>query len=382
VANTITAVLPSIYAGLRVVSREMIGLIPAVQRDANYSRVALNQVLNVPVVGPATSNNIVPGSIPPDDGDTAPTTIPLTISKSKYSPVRWSGEEQLAIGANGTTYNLVLAQQFAQAFRVLSNEIEADGVAAAVAAASRAYGTAGTAPFGTADDFTDFAGLNRILDQNGSPMFGRSLVVGSDARFNLEGKQKILFKVNEAGTDALLRDRSMANVSGFGIGYSAGVVARATGTGSGYLVNHASGYPVGATAITVDTGTGTYLNGDTITFAGDTNQYVVVSLTGTALVIAGPGLRQAVADNAAITKDAAYTPNLGFTQDALLLAARAPAEPDGGDAATDARMVTDPVSGLSFEIRHYKEYRRARWEVGVAWGWGAPNGQNIGLLKG
>ena len=50
-----------------------------------------------------------------------------------------------------------------------------------------------------------------------------------------------------------------------------------SGTASGATTNNA-GYAVGATTITLaSAGTGTILAGDVITFAGDTNQYNVVS---------------------------------------------------------------------------------------------------------
>jgi hypothetical protein len=380
-ANTITAILPSIYAGLNEVSRELIGLIPAVQRDTTFERAAVGQTVTVPVVPAATGGNITPGSVPPDDGDQTMGSIPLTITKSKYSPVRWNGEEQRALGPGGQ-FNKVLADQFSESFRWLANQVEIDGVTAGVQAASRAYGTLGTAPFGTAGDLTDFAGTNRILDQNGAAQSGRKMIVGSDARFNLEGKQSVLFKVNEAGSDGLLRDRVETRVQGFDLGYSAGVQQVAAGTGTGYLVNNGAGYPVGATAITVDTGTGTIPAGTIVTFAGDSNKYVVRSLAANVLTIGAPGLRAAVADNAAITLGAAYTPNLAFTRDALVLAARAPALPAEGDSAKDREMVTDPVSGISFEISMYAEYRRIRYEVALAWGWGVPNPSHIALLAG
>ena len=39
-ANNLNAIMPSIYAGLDMVSREIIGIIPAVQHDASLERVA------------------------------------------------------------------------------------------------------------------------------------------------------------------------------------------------------------------------------------------------------------------------------------------------------------------------------------------------------
>jgi hypothetical protein len=382
VANTITAVLPSIFAGLNTVSRELIGFAGTVQRDATMERAAVGQTVTVPVVPAATGGNITPAGTPPDDGDATIGSKQVTISKAKYSPVRWTGEEQRALGPTGQ-YNRILGDQFAEAFRWLANQVEVDLAVAAKAAASRAYGTAGTAPFGTAGDLSDFAGVNRILDQNGAPQFGRVMIVNSDARFNLEGKQSVLFKANEAGTDDLLRQRSLRQVQGFQMGYSAGLTLHTKGTGSGYLVNNASGEAIGDTSITTDTGTGTILAGDVVTFASDTNKYVSgAAHASNTLTLNAPGLLQAAADNAAITVGNNYTPNVAFTRDAMVLAARPPAAPEGGDSAVDVQMVADPVSGIVFEIRLYREYRRVRFEVGLAWGVGVVKSNHIALLLG
>jgi hypothetical protein len=382
-ANTLTAVLPSLFAGLDVVSRELIGIIPAMQRDASMERAAVGQTVTVPVVPAATGGNITPSSVPPDDGDVIVGTQAVSITKSKYSPVRWNGEEQRAIGPGGQ-YNQILADQFAQAFRWLANQVEVDAVAAAAKAASRAYGTAGNTPFGTAGDLTDFAGLNQILDQNGAPQFGRRLIIGGAARFNLEGKQAVLFKANEANTDDFLRRRILTTVMGFGIGYSAGVGVITKGGGTAYT-STAAGFPIGTTSIPVITGAGTILAGDVVTFAGDTNKYVVktgLAAPGT-LVINAPGLLQAIPAAATnMTIGANFTDNVAFTPNALVLAARAPAAPDGGDSADDSKMVTDPTSGISFEVRLYREYRRIRYEVALAWGVGVVKPEHIALLLG
>jgi hypothetical protein len=381
VANTITAVLPSIYAGLDLVSRELIGLIPAVQRDSTMERAAVGQTVTVPVVPAATGGNITPGATPPDDGDVVVGSQTVAITKSKYSPVRWNGEEQLAVGPTGQ-YNKILADQFAQAMRWLANQMEVDIAVAAKGAASRAYGTAGTTPFGTAGDLTDFAGINQILDDNGAPSFGRRLIVNSQSRFNLEGKQSVLFKANEARTDEFLRRRVLTEVMGFGIGYSAGLTLHTKGTGTGYLINDAAGAPIGDIEIPVDTGSGTIVAGDVVTFAGDARKYVSGGLTGALLDVNRPGMLQAAADNVAITVGNNYMPNVAFTENAMVLAARAPALPTGGDSADDRTTVTDPVSGLTFEVSLYREYRRIRYEVAIAWGVGVVKEEHIALLLG
>lgn len=380
-ANTLNAVMPSIYAGLDLVSRELVGAIPAVQRDATMERAALNQQVTVPVVPAATGGDVTPGQTPPNDGDVTVGSVNVEITKSKYSPVRWNGEEQLAIGPTGQ-YNKILADQFAQAMRWLANQVETDIIVAGAKGASRAYGTAGSAPFGTKDDLSDFAGINQILDENGAPLNDRRMIINSPARFNLESKQGILLRVNESGGDDFIRRRIVGQVLGFGIGVTGANVLHTPGSGASYLINKAAGFPVGSTTLDVDGGTGTILAGDIVTVAGDSNKYVSSGLDGSELVLNQPGLRLAAADNAALTVDSAYRVNLGFTPDAIVLAARAPAAPAGGDSADDATFVVDPVSGIGFEVRLYREYRQVRYEVALAWGVGVVKSSHIALLLG
>lgn len=98
------------------------------------------------------------------------------------APVKWNGEEQLALGPSGT-YNTILADQFKQAFRALANEVEAD-LGALYFGASRAVGTAGTTPFGVKDDLSDAALARQVLEDNGAPTTDLQMVLGSTAIAN------------------------------------------------------------------------------------------------------------------------------------------------------------------------------------------------------
>ena len=131
--------------------------------------------------------------------------------------------------------------------------------------------------------------------------------------------------------------------------------------------------------------------GDYITFAGDTNKYLVVTgdadvSGGGTVVLAAPGLRVAIpASTTAITVvepsgGGATTRAVGFSPNALVLVTRAPALPVEGDAAMDSMMITDPRSGLTFEVRLYAGYRKIRAEVGMAWGYKATKRAHIAGL--
>jgi hypothetical protein len=180
----------------------------------------------------------------------------------------------------------------------------------------------------------------------------------------------------------------MRELMGFTMGYSAAIPTFTKGTGASATTNTA-GYAIGATVITLaSAGTGTIIVGDVITFAGDTNQYVVaagdadVSGGGT-ITLAAPGLRRAIpAAATAITLAATSVRNAYFSNNAIILAARQPAMPEGGDAADDVISVTDPLSGLVFQIATYRQYRRIKYEVGLAWGVKCVKPEHLGILLG
>lgn len=385
-ANTLTNLIPTLYSALDVVSRELVGFISAVTRDSSAEVAAKDQTISIPIVGAVASFDITPGTSPGDTGDAAPGNTDMTISKSKYAPVRWNGEEQKAVG-HTDIFNDVNTDRFAQAMRTLVNEVETD-IAALYVSTSRGYGTAGTAPFGTINELDDAAEPRRILDVNGAPQTDLQLVLGSDAIANMRGKQAVLFRVNEAGTDDLLRRGTIGELQGFALHSSAQVKSHTAGDAASATTDNA-GYSVGDTTITLaSAGTGAILVGDIITFAGDTNPYTV--LTGDADVSGGgtvvlqePGLRVAMsAATKAITMIATHTAHMAFSRSAIALVTRAPAMPDGGDAADDIITITDPVSGLAFQIAVYRQYRQVKFEVGLAWGVKAIAPRHIARLIG
>ena len=381
-ANVLTPLIPTLYEALNVVSREMVGFIPAVTRDSGAERAAVGQVVRVPIAAAGALEDITPGATPANSGDTTPDYADITITKSKAAPIRWNGEEQKAVGSTGT-YNQILADQFADAMRKIVNAMEVDLAVQAKVSSSRAYGTAGTTPLGTAGDLSDLAGVAQILDDNGAPVVGRQIVFNSASIANLRGKQSVLFKVNEAGSSDMLRNGMTDLLQNMAVRYSGGIVQHVKGTGAGYLVNNGAGYAVGDKAITVDTGTGTIVLGDVITATGDTNKYVVgTALAANVVTLNKPGLLQTLADNVALTVGNNYKGNFAFSRNALVLACRAPALPEGGDSADDAMMITDPITGLTFEVRVYRQYRQVKFEVCMAWGTAGIKPEHIATLLG
>lgn len=382
-ANTLTGLINNAYTAWEIVSRELTGFIPAATMDASAEQAAVGQTIRTPIAPTASTTSITAGAYAPDSGGQTMTYTDATISKSKMVPIMWTGEEQRSIGG---VYGTIQTQRFAQAFRALVNEIEADLFVEAYTHASRAYGTAGTTPFGSS--LIDMAEIRRILDDNGAPMSDRAMVINTAAGAKMRTLAN-LGVVSYAGSDQTLRGGTLLPVHGFQVYESGQISLHTAGAGTGYDINNGSGEVVGQTTLTLDGGTVNVTGikaGDVVTFATDANNKYIVNtgLTSTTgdIVIGNPGVRATIADATEMTIGGSYTPNVGFSRSALKLIARAPLAPIEGDGAADRMYMTDPNTGLTFEISLWKQYRQIHIEVALAWGVKAVQSGHIVLLIG
>lgn len=379
--NVLTGLIPDAYAALDVVSRELVGMIQNVARDPTMDRVAVGSKVVIAQTPKNTGGrDITPAMGFPAAADQTIANLSVAITKQRAFPFNWSGEEQYAV-RQGPGYLSIRQDQIAQAFRAAANEMEADVWAAARKAASRAYGTAGTAPF--AADTSEAANLKKILDDNGAPASDRHCTIDTTAGAKLRTLAQ-LTKVNESGSSDPLRRGTLLDLHGFSFQESAQVTKVTKGTGAGWLVNNGAGLAIGTTAIPCDTGAGTVLAGDVVTFAGDAvNKYMVTAdLAAGSFTIGAPGLRVAIADNAAITVGADFTANLAYTRNAIALATRLPQAPAEGDLALDRYVITDPLTGISFELAAYPGYRMVVYEVAAAWGAKGIKPEDVAVLLG
>ena len=365
--NTITGLIPEIYEALDIVSRELTGMIPSATMNASANEAAVGQAIRVDVEPAGNVSNITPAMVVPDPTGQTSGFTDIIITKSRAAEFGFNGEDQKGLNT-GAGYGSVRANKIAQAIRAVTNEVETD-LCGLQSTFSRAVGTAGTTPFGTANDYTDGSKALQVLKDNGAPLQDNQLVINTTAGVNLLGKQAA---VADAGSDSILRQGVLLDINGMPIRESAQVNTSTSGTSANAVTT--AGHAVGITSIVLKAGgTGTIVAGDVITFAGDTNQYVVTTgvaaVSGATIVIAAPGLRQALpVGDKAITITAASSRNMAFNRSAIVLAARAPARPSEGDMASDVIIITDPRSGLSMEFAMYKGYRKVRYEVGLAWG--------------
>jgi hypothetical protein len=384
--NTLTDLIPTLYQALDVVSRELVGLIPSVTRDSQLARAAIGQTVYSSVAPAATAGNVKANVTPPDDGQQSIGNISLAITKSRYTPIRWQGEESLQMNSpGGIGVRTLMRDQFAQGMRTLCNEIESD-LAGLYVKASRAVAPKSSTIFST--DLTDAANILKVLLDNGAPTSELKLVVGTTEGAALRSLAKLTTTIPSA--QDMATQGVLINAAGFQIRESAQIEDPTIGTAAATATVSTAAHAVGATTINLaSAGSGNIAAGDIISIDGDENYYVVVTgdadvSGGGTLVIAEPGLRVAITaeDSPAISVYKKSNRNMAFARSAIVLATRMPALPEGGDMGVDRTTITDPRSGLSFEVSKYLQYRQVRYEIAIAWGVACTKSEHLAILAG
>lgn len=378
-ANTLTGLIQYIYDVVDNVSNEPCGIINAVTINGKAEQAALNQDISYDITVVGAERDITPAATPPAlvDETTAAGTMKLT--KSKSVPFFWTGDDEARLGsaAKGNIQN----NKIAQAIRRLRNLIEVD-LCALHATTSRAYAAHATTPaaiFGT--NLGEVAQVRKILADNGAPMDDVSCILNTTAGAAL----RTLVTLSSYQGAGMLNTGVLIDPFGVKLRESAQIVTTTSvGNNTGpYVVNGA--HAIGATTVTLKTGTGTILAGDVITLGSNTaHKYVV--LTGLAaagtITIAAPGLQTTLADGGAVVVVGVCSRNMAFSRSAIHLLARLPMQPKGGDSATDELIIQDPVTGLPFRFAQYKGYHANQFEVGISWGVKNAVPQHTALLLG
>jgi hypothetical protein len=119
------------------------------------------------------------------------------------------------------------------------------------------------------------------------------------------------------------------------------------------------------------------------------NKYVVntgVAAPGT-VTIGAPGALATIATANAMTIGNSYTPNVGFSRSAMQLITRPPAtvldaSGKSADQAEDMMLLTDPYTGMTFEVSLYPQYRQMLIQVSLAWGVANIKSNHTAILMG
>jgi hypothetical protein len=365
--NTLSGLIPILFAALSVVSHELVGFIPATSRNMTADQAALNQIVRVPVTPETETQDITPGK-PPTNGGTEFDYVELVINKNKIAkPIVWTGDEQIAVGNN---LNQMMVNQYAQAMRSLVNEVERDvckEAAIGAVSAGNVYGVAGSTPF--AANLNDLAQAKKLQDDLGTPLGDRHLVISTSTGAALRSLQ-MLTSAAHSGETNMLRRGILNDLMGYSIRESGGFMPVDPGTQTSITLSAAA--PKGAKSIAVNALTGTLNIGAVLLIAGKYYTLTAPAIAEATTINISPAIVDNVSSGVVATVISAYTPNIAFSRDFIYLATRQPAMPQqankAGGTLLDIMALTDPISDLTFQVCLFDRYREIAIEIGLAWG--------------
>lgn len=333
--------------------------------DNRYDNLAgkKGDKITIPTYASVNAYDVVPSAAPYQADDTVAGSTVLSLDYHKQASLSFTDKDYYAM-ENGS-----LSPAIEAAVESLSSAIHASfineykGVYGVV-------GTPGTPPFGSAS-MQNAVDISQQLTVQKAPNANRRMLLDPVAA----GAAKMIpaFHSQQFNPNAtVLTDGQLGKHLGMEWYEVQTVPTHTAGGGAGYLVNNGAGLAIGATTAAVDTGTGTLVVGDIVTFAGHTQTYAITAAHagGAGTISFTPALRAVVADNAAITKLASGQVNLGFHKNAIAFASRSEMPPSVDRDKWGTLMDDDPEHGtglaLNFEI--VRQNKQELWQLSCLWG--------------
>jgi len=366
---TTNIVQTSVAMGLQAL-REMIQLAKVVNRDYEdeLRGAKVGATVNVAVPAAVATRSVTPDVVFPAVTAVTPTSVGVKVDQWKEAP--------FAMDDKGLVQVLrgILPMQMSAAIKSLANTID-QYIWGLLHDANGVYGyagTAGTTPF--ANDLSEFYAARKKAADQLMPPDDRFMIIDPAA----EEKVLQFAAVRDAnrrggGGEEFMRGE-IGVVGGARWLVSQNVPTHTAGTASGATTD-ATGYAVGLKTITLaSAGTGTILVGDIITFAGDTQTYVVTAgdadVSGGGTVSFEPGLKVAIAASAtAITLKASHVVNalvhrdcIAFAMAPLLDAAQT------SERRANTAIAIDEVSGLALRLEVSSQYKQTQWAFDALYG--------------
>lgn len=358
-ANTITNVVPKLV-GLMLPKLRANSVMPRlVNRDFDTLGAQPGSSIDVPIPPTIATSAVTANYIPPSTSDITLSTVNVPLSSWNEAPFYMTDKDLLEVEQDK------LPGVVEAALASIIETIDAD----ILAAANDGHGLAddqGTSVFNAIADVT---APQKLLNKNKVARGERYCVFQEDAEANLLGLEQFTSGDYVTGFPFESGDTSLTPKMGMAWVMDQNVETHTAGTGTGYLINEADGYAVGDKTLTVDTGTGTILAGDTVTI-GSYNYGVASSVGGGTVtsITLNQGLLEAAANNATVTLiDASGTniANMAFHRDSIVFVSR-PFQ--ASNAAIASQTISDPISGLSLRLEVTREHKRDRWSIDALYG--------------
>jgi hypothetical protein len=353
--NTLTAVVPQLLAQGLLALRQMAVMPRYVNRAYEATAGEKGSSIDVPIPSAITAVEVAPSYVAPDDAGVSPTSVNIPLSEWYEAPFFLNDKEMLEV-QSGT-----IPMQATEAVKALANNVD-NAILGLYTAVYGYAGVAGVTPFSA--DLSEFLDARKTLNNQLAPTDPRFVAIDPDAEANALGLRAFQDAAFRGDRDGILNGQ---------IGFKLGSTwfmdqNMPTHTVGNWSAGTASG-TAGSNTVTINAGTGAFVVGDVLLFAGDTQTYAVQTVTGTApttSITVFPVL-QTSPSTAAITRKASHQVNLAFHRDAFAFASRpfAGADPMGLGVFQSA---VDPVSGLTLRLEVSRQYKRTRFAYDILYG--------------
>jgi hypothetical protein len=366
VANSLTNILPKILASGLLTLRELAIMPRVVNSDYGSDAAMKGASIDIPLPYALSATDVTPSEVPSAPPDSTPDVVSISLNNWKKAGFHLTDKEMLEVEKN----RHFLPLQVGEAVRALANAVNSD-IHAEYAGVYGWVGTAATTPF--ASDASAAVDARKVLHSQLAPRANRRGVLD----FNAEANALALATFSDAekvGSADVKIEGEIGRKYGFDWYADDAVSSHTAGTASGATTDN-TGYAIGVKTVTLDSaGTGTILVGDIITFAGDSQTYVVTSgdadVSGGGTISFEPGLKVAIATSTtAITLKASHVVNLAFHRDAFAFANRPLMDSTRGlELGNKILSLQDPQTGISLRLEVSRQNKQIVWEYDILWG--------------
>ena len=361
-SNTLTEVIPKLLAQGLLALRENAVMPRLVNTDYSTLAAQKGATINVPIPSAVAVADVSPAFVTPNAGNSVPTSAAITMSNWKEAAF-FLDDKDIKESMDG-----IIPMQASEAIKALGNTIDS-AILGLYTSVYGFAGTIGTTPFSAST--TEATEARKVLNNQLCPLDSRRMVIDPDAEANaldLRAFQDMSFSGSADGIKEGLINRKL----GFEWFMDQNAPTHLNGAQDGaYVVNGVNA--LDSKALVVKTGSGDIHAGDQFTIAGDSQVYVVTTLStgGAGTLAISPGLKVATSGNEVITfkgtASTTYAQNLAFHRDCFAFASR-PLLDVGQGLGNIIQSAVDPVSGLTLRLEVSREFKRTRFSYDILYG--------------
>ncbi len=367
-ANDLSNIIPKILARGLLALREKTVMPRLVNSDFSTEAKEKGDTIDVPIPTAVATRDVAPSNVEPASVDTTPTKVQIPLDNWRQNdPIHLTDKDLVEVDSR----EHFLPGQMSEAIRGLARDVNTDLLEEYKGVFGFVDNISGI-PFDGTFGVTSATNARKVLNQQRCPPDMRRGVLDFDAE--AEALSLPAFADAEKTLSAEVKINGEMGRK-YGIDWVADddVITHVSGTASGVLVDDAGGaLVVGDTTIPIDTGTGTAVIGDIITFAGHAQTYAITAASadvssGNLSIV--PGLVEVPANNEAITFKATHVVNLVFHRDAIGFAMRSLTD-DAQITGLPTNIMTmqDPDTGLVLRLEVKRQHKQTVWEFDILWG--------------